>query len=57
MQNLEGVAMSIKMNKKIKVIIGNFNLKDGPFDIFDKDIIKKALIKTRKQYKKKIYVS
>jgi hypothetical protein len=39
MQNLEGVAMSIKMNKKIKVIIGNFNLKDGPFDIFDKDII------------------
>ena len=39
MPNLEGVAMSIKMNKKIKVIVGNFNLKDGPHNVFDKDII------------------
>ena len=31
--------MSIKMNKKIKVIIGNFNLKDGPYDVFDQNII------------------
>lgn len=39
MWNLEGVAMSIKMNKKIKVIVGNFNLKDGPHGTFDKGII------------------
>ena len=39
MPSLEGVAMSIKMKKKIKVIVGNFNLKDGPHDVFDKDII------------------
>ena len=31
--------MSIKMNKEIKIIIGNFNLKDGPNDVFDKDTI------------------
>jgi len=31
--------MSIKINKKIKVIIGNFNSKDGPYDIFDQNII------------------
>tara|TARA_B100000029_G_scaffold514881_1_gene619459 strand:+ start:8856 stop:10043 length:1188 start_codon:yes stop_codon:yes gene_type:complete len=31
--------MSVKMNKKIKVIIGNFNLKDGPYDVFDQNII------------------
>ena len=31
--------MSIKMNKKIKVIIGNFNSKDGPYDVFDQNII------------------
>ena len=31
--------MLIKINKKIKIIIGNFNLKDGPSNIFDKDII------------------
>ena len=31
--------MSIKLNKKIKVIIGNFNLKDGPYDVFDNNII------------------
>ena len=31
--------MSIKMNKKIKVIVGDFNFKDGPHDVFDKDII------------------
>lgn len=39
MRSLEGVVMSVKMNKKIKVIAGNFNFKDGPYDIFDKDII------------------
>jgi len=39
MWSLEGVVMSIKMNKKIKVIVGNFNLKDGPHDVFDKNII------------------
>ena len=27
MRSLEGVVMSVKMNKKIKVIAGNFNLK------------------------------
>ena len=31
--------MLIQMNKKIKVIVGNFNLKDGPYDIFDKNVI------------------
>ena len=31
--------MSIKMNKKIKVIVGDFNFKDGPHDVFDKNII------------------
>lgn len=31
--------MLTKINKKIKVVVGNFNLKDGPYDIFDKDII------------------
>ena len=31
--------MSIKMNKEIKIIIGNFNLKDGPNDIFNNNII------------------
>jgi len=39
MQNLEDVVMSLKINKKIKIIVGNFNLKDGPNDVFDKDII------------------
>ena len=39
MQSLEDVVMSIKMNKEIKIIIGNFNLKDGPNDVFDKDTI------------------
>jgi len=39
MPSLEGVAMSIKIKKKIKVIVGNFNLKDGPHDVFDKNII------------------
>jgi hypothetical protein len=39
MQSLEDVVMSLKINKKIKIIVGNFNLKDGPNDIFDKDII------------------
>ena len=31
--------MLLKKNKKIKIIVGNFNLKEGPNDIFDKDII------------------
>lgn len=31
--------MLMKVNKKIKIIVGNFNLKDGPHEIFDKDII------------------
>tara|TARA_B100000787_G_scaffold57196_1_gene41594 strand:+ start:421 stop:1608 length:1188 start_codon:yes stop_codon:yes gene_type:complete len=31
--------MSIKIKKKIKIIVGNFNLKDGPYDVFDKNII------------------
>ena len=31
--------MLTKINKKIKIIIGNFNLKDGPYEIFDKNII------------------
>ncbi len=39
MWSLEGVAMSIKIKKKIKIIVGNFNLKDGPYDVFDKNII------------------
>tara|TARA_E500000178_G_scaffold356709_2_gene437713 strand:+ start:4951 stop:6138 length:1188 start_codon:yes stop_codon:yes gene_type:complete len=32
--------MSNKTNKKIKVIIGNFSSKNGPYDVFDQDIIK-----------------
>ncbi len=40
MLSLEGVAMSNKTNKKIKVIIGNFSSKNGPYDVFDQDIIK-----------------
>ena len=39
MLSLEDVVMSIKMNKKINVLVGNFNLNDGPYDVFDKDII------------------
>ena len=31
--------MSIKFNTKIKIIVGNFNFKDGPSNIFDDDII------------------
>ena len=31
--------MSIKMNKEIKIIVGNFNLNDGPNDVFDKDTV------------------
>ena len=31
--------MLTKINKKIKIILGNYNFKDGPFEIFDKDII------------------
>ena len=31
--------MLIKINKEIKIIVGNFNLKDGPNDIFDKHTI------------------
>ena len=32
--------MLSKINKKIKIMAGNFNLKDGPYEIFDKNIIK-----------------
>jgi hypothetical protein len=32
--------MLVKNNKKIKILIGNYNLKDGPYEIFDKNIIK-----------------
>ena len=39
MLSLEAVAMSVKMNKKINVIIGNLSLKDGPHDVFDQNII------------------
>ena len=31
--------MLLKLNKKIEVVLGNFNLKDGPNEIFDRDII------------------
>jgi hypothetical protein len=31
--------MSLKINKKIKIIVGNFNLKDGPNDIFNNNVI------------------
>ena len=31
--------MLMKINKKIKIIVGNFNLKDGPHEVFDKNII------------------
>lgn len=39
MPSLGDVAMSYKITKKVKVIVGNFNLKDGPCNIFDKSII------------------
>ena len=49
--------MLIKKNKKIKTIVGNFNLEDGPHNIFDRNVIqllneisKKILKKNR--YKK-----
>ena len=32
--------MLVKNNEKIKILIGNYNLKDGPYEIFDKNIIK-----------------
>jgi hypothetical protein len=31
--------MSLKISKKIKIVVGNFNLKDGPHNIFDENII------------------
>ena len=39
MQNLEAVVIPIKIKKKIKVIIGNFNLNNSPFEIFNKDVV------------------
>jgi len=39
MQSLEVVVMLLKIRKKIKVIIGNFNFNDGPNDIFSNNII------------------
>ena len=32
--------MLIEKGKKIKVIAGSFNLKDGPYDVFDENIVK-----------------
>ena len=29
----------IKIKRKIKVIIGNFKLNNGPFEIFNKDVV------------------
>ena len=31
--------MLIKKNKKIKTIVGHFNLEDGPHNIFDRNVI------------------
>ena len=31
--------MLLKNGKKIKIIVGKFNFKDGPHDIFSEDII------------------
>ena len=31
--------MSLKKNKNIKIIIGNSNLKDRPYDIFNRNIV------------------
>ena len=39
MQNLEDVAMLPKYKKKIKYIVGNLDLMDGPYDIFDNKVI------------------
>ena len=39
MQSLEGVVMLLKIGKKINVIVGKFDFKDGPNDIFSKDVI------------------
>ncbi len=39
MPSLGDVAMSNKINKKIKVLVGNFNSKDGPCNVFDKSVI------------------
>ena len=39
MQNLEDVVMLFKISKKIKIVVGKFNFKDGPNDIFSKNIV------------------
>ena len=39
MQSQEGAVMLIKKNKKIKTIVGHFNLEDGPHNIFDRNVI------------------
>tara|TARA_X000000950_G_scaffold287121_1_gene398247 strand:+ start:667 stop:1854 length:1188 start_codon:yes stop_codon:yes gene_type:complete len=31
--------MSVKIKNEIKVVVGNFNFKDGPNDVFDKNVI------------------
>ena len=40
MLSSEDVVMLIEKGKKIKVIAGNFKLKDGPYDVFDENIVK-----------------
>jgi hypothetical protein len=46
--------MPAEINKKIKIVVGNFNLKDGPYDVFDRDIIlflneiSKEILKSKK---------
>ena len=39
MRNLEVAVMLLENGKKIKIIVGKFNFKDGPNDIFSEDII------------------
>ena len=40
MQSQGGAVMLIKKNKKIKTIVGHFNLEDGPHNIFDRNVIR-----------------
>ena len=45
--------MLIKKNKKIKTIVGNFNLEDGPHNIFDRNVIQLLNEISKKILKKK----
>ena len=40
MQSQGGAVMLIKKNKKIKTIVGHFNLEAGPHNIFDRNVIR-----------------